>query len=41
VPGIAPEDIAISITGDVLTVQGEVQEKKETREHNVHIHERQ
>ena len=41
VPGTKPEDINISVTGDTLTIQGEVKEEQETEEHNVHVHERQ
>jgi HSP20 family protein len=41
VPGVKPEDINISITGDVLTIQGEIKEEQETKQHNVHIRERQ
>jgi HSP20 family protein len=41
VPGVKPEDINISISGDILTVQGEFQEEQESKEHNVHIRERQ
>lgn len=41
VPGVKPEDIAISVTGDVLTIQGEIKEEQESREHNVHYRERQ
>src|SRR5512138_394976 len=41
VPGVKPEDINISVTGDTLTIQGEIKEEQETREHNVHVRERQ
>jgi len=41
VPGVKPEDINISVTGDALTIQGEIKEEQETKEHNVHVRERQ
>jgi HSP20 family protein len=41
VPGVKPEDISISVTGDALTIQGEIKEEQETREHNIHVRERQ
>jgi HSP20 family protein len=41
VPGVKPEDINISVTGDVLTIQGEIKEEEEVKQHNIHIHERQ
>jgi HSP20 family protein len=41
VPGVKPDDITISVTGDVLTIQGEVKEEQETKEHNFHVRERQ
>jgi HSP20 family protein len=41
VPGIKPEDINISVSGDALTIQGEIKDEQESEEHNVHVHERQ
>ena len=40
VPGIKPEDINISVTGDTLTIQGEIKEEQETQEHSIHVQER-
>ena len=31
IPGLKPEDIDISITGDVLTIKGETHEEKEEK----------
>jgi HSP20 family protein len=39
VPGVKPEDIDISITGDTLTIRGETKEDEETKEGNYHIKE--
>jgi HSP20 family protein len=39
VPGVNPEDIDISITGDTLTIRGETKEDEETKEGNYHIKE--
>jgi HSP20 family protein len=41
VPGVKPEDINISVSGDTLTIQGEIKEEQETEEHNFHVRERQ
>jgi len=40
IPGVKPEDIDISITGDTLTIKGETHEEKETEEGNYHMRER-
>ena len=34
VPGVDPEDIAISITGDTLTIKGETKVEQQTEEEN-------
>lgn len=39
-PGMKPEDIQISITGDVLTLRGETKQEQEVKEANYHLHER-
>ena len=39
-PGVKPEDIHISVTGDVLTLKGEVQGEKASDEAAVHLRER-
>ncbi|HEY59447.1 MAG TPA: Hsp20/alpha crystallin family protein [Anaerolineae bacterium] len=40
VPGVKPEDLKISVTGDVLTIRGEVKVDEEVKEANYHIRER-
>jgi len=40
IPGIDPEDINISVAGEVLTIKGEVKQEKETKEADYHIKER-
>ncbi len=40
IPGVKPEDIDISITGDVLTIKGETSEEKEEKQGNYHVRER-
>ncbi len=35
VPGVKPEDIDVSVTGNTLTIKGEVKEEKEIKEENV------
>ena len=39
-PGVKPDEINISITGDVLTIRGEVKEEKTVKESTYHIQER-
>jgi HSP20 family protein len=39
-PGVSAKDLNISVTGDVLTLRGEVQEEKETEGAQHHIKER-
>ncbi|HTP01042.1 MAG TPA: Hsp20/alpha crystallin family protein [Anaerolineales bacterium] len=40
VPGIKPEDVQISITGDLLTIKGETKEETDNEEKSYHIRER-
>jgi HSP20 family protein len=39
-PGVNAKDLNISVTGDALTLQGEVQEEKETEGAQYHVKER-
>jgi HSP20 family protein len=39
VPGIKPEDVQISVTGDVLSVKGETKEETDTKEKAYHLRE--
>lgn len=39
-PGVKPDDIHISVTGDVLTLRGETREEKASEEANYHLRER-
>jgi len=39
VPGIKPDDVQIAVTGDVLTIKGEVKEDTDTKEKTYHIRE--
>jgi HSP20 family protein len=39
IPGIKPEDINISITGETLTIRGETKEEEELKDANYHIRE--
>jgi HSP20 family protein len=39
-PGVKPDDIHISVTGDVLTLRGAVKEEKVTSEVSYHLRER-
>lgn len=39
IPGVKPDDINISVTGDTLTIRGEVKEDEETIKANYHIRE--
>jgi len=38
-PGMKADDVQINITGDVLSIKGEMKEKSETKEKNYHIRE--
>jgi len=40
IPGIDPDDINISVAGDVLTIKGEVKEETEKKDVDYHIKER-
>ena len=40
VPGINPEDIEITFTDGVLTIQGETKDEHEVKEENYHLRER-
>lgn len=40
VPGVKPEDLDISVTGDILTIRGEVKREEEVKEENVLCRER-
>ena len=39
-PGVKPEDVDLTITGDTLTLRGETKEEKETKEENYFRRER-
>lgn len=39
VPGIQPEDVHISVTGDTLTIKGEVKENNDNKQKAYHIRE--
>ena len=39
-PGLKPEDVDISISGNTLTIKGEFPEEKESERKNVHYRER-
>jgi HSP20 family protein len=40
IPGVKPEDIDISLTGDTLTIRGETSEEKEEKKGDYHLRER-
>jgi len=40
VPGVKPEDLHITVTGDVLTIRGEVKQEEEIKDAAYHIRER-
>ncbi len=40
VPGVKPDDLHITITGDVLTIRGEVKQEEEIKDAAYHIRER-
>lgn len=39
IPGIKAEEVQINVTGDVLTIRGEVKQKNEVKEKDYHIRE--
>ena len=39
-PGLKPEDLQVSVTGDVLTLRGEIKQEKETDASTYHLRER-
>ncbi len=39
VPGMKPEDVQISVTGDMLSIKGETREQSDTKEKAYHIRE--
>src|SRR5438067_1466766 len=39
-PGVAPEDVEITLTDNVLTIKGETKEDKEDKQENYHLRER-
>jgi len=39
-PGVKPEDLHITVSGDILTIRGEVKEEEEKKEATYHIRER-
>ena len=39
IPGVKADDINISITGDTLTIRGEVKSEEEVKDANYHLHE--
>jgi HSP20 family protein len=41
IPGIKPEDINITVSGELLTIQGETQQEEETKESTYYVQERQ
>ena len=40
VPGVAPEDVEITLADNVLTIKGELKEDKEIKEETYHVRER-
>jgi HSP20 family protein len=39
IPGIQAEDVQINVTGDILTLKGDVRQQEETKERSWHIRE--
>ena len=39
-PGIAPDDVDVSLDGDILTIKGEKSEEREVEEADRYLHER-
>ncbi len=40
IPGVDPDDINITIAGEVLTIKGEVKQEKESKSADYHVQER-
>lgn len=40
IPGVKTDDVQINVTGEVLTIKGEIKEKEEVREKAYHLRER-
>ena len=40
IPGVAPEDVEITLTDNVLTIKGETKADKEDKQENYHLRER-
>jgi HSP20 family protein len=40
IPGVNPDDIDISVKGDVLTIKGQTSEEREEKQGNYHLRER-
>jgi len=40
VPGVKPEDIEVTVTGDTLTIKGQLEAEEETNDRNYHLRER-
>ena len=40
IPGVAPEDVEITLTDNVLTIKGETKQEKEDKQENYHLRER-
>ena len=40
VPGVAPEDVEVTLSDNVLTIKGEMKEDKEIKEETYHVRER-
>ncbi|MCC6146558.1 MAG: Hsp20/alpha crystallin family protein [Anaerolineaceae bacterium] len=40
IPGVKPEDLQVSVTGDVLMLRGEIQQEKESPNDSYHLRER-
>ncbi len=38
-PGIKPDEVQISVTGDLITIKGEMKENSDTKERSYHIRE--
>jgi len=39
-PGVAPEDVEITLTDNVLTIKGETKQEKDDKQENYHLRER-